>query len=570
MSREGIDMLQMRILSSLHRVFPSDCPIVSLARFTAAANEPLSFQAAFRLEGAEEKVCRVNVRTETELPLSTYLVGYVPVIHTDTAGLTGLPAPGLFGDMLLEKQTNPELIYEGAPWGREYYEKGEETLLIAADDCWQALWFTVNEHRQSIAPGRYPVTVTLESAADRAVLAQRTLEVEILPARLEPQTLLYTCWFHCDCLADYYGVDMFSDRFFKIMRDFVEKAARNGMNMLLLPAFTPPLDTCIGSERRTAQLVRIEKRGDSYSFDFSLMKRYLDVAREAGIDYFEHAQLFSQWGALAAPKIVATVDGREQRIFGWDTEAAGEDYARFLRAYLPQLTAFLRAEGLQGRVLFHISDEPTDANEAAYARAKAVVSDLLEGWMLGDPLADYRFYENGLVSTPICATDAIDAFLGRCDHLWAYYTGGQLQGGLSNRVLITPPERNRMLGVQLYVHRIEGFLHWGYNYYYDKLSHGLFDPRTNPCGYNNHAGTSYIVYPGRKGDAIQSVRQKVFAEGLDDLRALQTLEKRKGRACCERLIQACFGTTTFRTAPDSPEAMLRFREAVNRALAESF
>ena len=314
--------------------------------------------------------------------------------------------------------------------------------------------------------------------------------------------------------------------------------------------------------------MRIRRDGERYSFDFSLMKRYLDVARDAGVEYFEHAQLFSQWGALAAPKIVATVNGREQRIFGWDTDAAGEDYARFLRAYLPQLTAFLRAEGLQGRVLFHISDEPTDANEAAYASAKAVVSDLLEGWMLGDPLADYRFYENGLVPTPICATDAIDAFLGRCDHLWAYYTGGQLRDGLSNRVFITPPERNRMLGVQLYYHRIEGFLHWGYNYYYDKLSHGLFDPKSNPCGFGNHAGTSYCVYPGRKGDAIQSVRQKVFAEGLDDQRALQTLEKRKGRACCEQLIHAHFGTPSFRTAPDSPEAMLAFREAVNRALAE--
>ena len=44
-------MLQMRILSSLHRVFPSDCPDVSLAHFTAAGNEPLSFQAAFRIAG---------------------------------------------------------------------------------------------------------------------------------------------------------------------------------------------------------------------------------------------------------------------------------------------------------------------------------------------------------------------------------------------------------------------------------------------------------------------------------------------------------------------------------------
>lgn len=28
-----------------------------------------------------------------------------------------------------------------------------------------------------------------------------------------------------------------------------------------------------------------------------------------------------------------------------------------------------------------------------------------------------------------------------------------------------PPQRNRILGMQLYVNEIVGFLHWGYNFY---------------------------------------------------------------------------------------------------------
>lgn len=561
-------MLEMRPLSSLHRVFPEACPDVRITKLTAAANEPLSFQAAFKLKGKAPKTMMVNVRSECELPLSTYYVGYVPVLHTDTEDFGPCHGPGLFPDMLLPKATNPELVYEGAPWGKKYYEKDEKTLLHAANDCWQSVWLTVNEDQREWKPGLYPVKIWFEDADTGAALAQQTLEIEIVPPLL-PQKLIYTDWLHCDCLADFYSVDVFSEAFFEIFRSFVTTAAQNGMNMLLLPAFTPPLDTPVSKERMTVQLVRVIRENEGYQFDFSLMKRFLDEARACGIEYFEHSHLFSQWGALAAPKIIATENGRERRVFGWDTDAAGPEYRRFLQAYLPAVTAFLTEEGLAGKVLFHISDEPNKDMEASYARAREAVGHLLDGWMVGDALSHYAYYEQGLVQTPICVTSTIDSFLGRCDHLWAYYTGGQYQDGLSNRILICPPERNRILGTELYAWNIEGFLHWGYNYYYDMLSHGLYDPKTNAGGYNMHAGSCYCVYPGRNGKAIQSISLKVFYEGINDMRALQTLEALKGRAVCQHIIEKHFGTIDFHVKPTGPEAMLAFRDEVNRALKEA-
>ncbi len=561
-------MFRMRLLSSLHRVFPAFCPDAQITRLSAAANEPLSFQAAFRLEGEMPKSTMVNVRSECALPLSTYLVGYVPVLHTDSKDFGECPPPGLFPDMLLPKQTNPELVREGAPWGAKYYEKGEETLINAANDSWQAVWFTINEDGKELKGGYYPVKIRFEEAATRTVLAQAELEVEILPVALVPQKLMYTNWFHCDCLADIYEVEVFSDRFFEIFAKHVRAAAKNGMNMLLTPAFTPPLDTPIHAERMTVQLVKVTKDQDSYSFDFSLLKRYLDIARSAGIEYFEHSHLFTQWGAKAAPKIVAVENGEEKQIFGWDTDATGPEYRDFVRAYLTAVTAFLTEQGLKGKILFHISDEPGTGMQDAYAKAKEIVGDLLDGFMVGDALSHYEFYEKDLVQTPICVTSTIDSFLGRCDDLWAYYTGGQYQNGLSNRILICPSERNRILGTELYANHIKGFLHWGYNYYYDMLSHGLYDPRTNPCGYNNHAGTSYCVYPGRNGEAIQSIRQKVFGEGINDYRALQTLETIKGRDACEAIMRKHFGKVDFHVRPESPETMLAFREDVNQELVQ--
>ena len=50
------------------------------------------------------------------------------------------------------------------------------------------------------------------------------------------------------------------------------------------------------------------------------------------------------------------------------------------------------------------------------------------------------------------------------------------------------------------------------------------------------------------------------------MRALQLLEKRRGREACEKLIEKHFGKVDFFTAPASPEQLLAFREDVNREI----
>jgi hypothetical protein len=189
--------------------------------------------------------------------------------------------------------------------------------------------------------------------------------------------------------------------------------------------------------------------------------------------------------------------------------------------------------------------------------------------MLGDALSHYEYYEKGLVQTPIVCTNHVADFVGRCKNLWAYYTGGQANDGLSNRILVMSAERNRILGIQMYYHKVKGFLHWGYNYYYDVLCHGLFDPKMNACGYNGHSGTSYFVYPSHDGTAIQSTRQKVFFEGINDYRALQLLEKKCGRKCAEDLVKKHFGDITFYTKPSSPTQILEFRAELNQMVVEN-
>lgn len=50
------------------------------------------------------------------------------------------------------------------------------------------------------------------------------------------------------------------------------------MNTLYTPLFTPPLDTAVGKERKTVQLVEVslDKEGN-YTFDFARLQRFIKM-----------------------------------------------------------------------------------------------------------------------------------------------------------------------------------------------------------------------------------------------------------------------------------------------------
>ncbi len=81
----------------------------------------------------------------------------------------------------------------------------------------------------------------------RELISKSVIKANVLPLNL-PKRPPNTSWFHCDCIASTYNVEIFSDRFFEIMENYVDKFTMNGLNMILTPAITPALDTPIGGE----------------------------------------------------------------------------------------------------------------------------------------------------------------------------------------------------------------------------------------------------------------------------------------------------------------------------------
>ncbi len=504
--------LNIKVLSHLAKVFPDKIFGEEIKIIEGAQNQELAFQLALSGEG-EYELAIISTLGE----LCAYRVGYVYSKMPIYAGIEDdnylTYKSGLFPDALIPFE------------GKITLEKGKN----------ESLWISLSGDKPA---GAHSITVCL--LKDGKIEAQASLEASIHPFDLPEKDIIFTQWFHSDCIATAHGVKPLSAKHWALMENYLRLASEHGMNMVLTPVLTPPLDTEVGGERPTVQLVDIEIVEGEYRFDFKDLIRYAKMARECGIKYLEINHMFTQWGASCAPKVIAKVNGRKKRIFGWETSASDPEYVRFLNALIPQIIDTLTAIGFKkDELFFHISDEPSLEQIESYQRAHDILAPLTEGCGRIDALSNLEFFKKGLIDTPVVAIDAIEPFMaeGVAD-LWGYYCCAQ-STKVSNRFFDMPSSRTRIIGTQIYKYALKGFLHWGYNFYYTQYSKRLeLNPfEESDAGGAFPSGDSFSVYPYGDG-AIPSIRQKVFAYALDDYRLLKLVESKIGVLNTHRLINA--------------------------------
>ncbi|HBA47783.1 MAG TPA: hypothetical protein DCZ91_08280 [Lachnospiraceae bacterium] len=474
-------------------------------------------------------------------------------------------------NVMCRRSCNPEsydqdyLFYDARMAPDLLRDVAEEMIPVTGE--WQSLWidiFAGERHK----PGMYRLVIRLMTEGGETAAAC-SVEIRVIGQVLPPLPILHTEWFHCDGIADYYGVDVFSEEFWRIFRNFIQVYVKRGGNMIYVPILTPPLDTEVGLERTTVQLVKVEQEGEEYCFDFSDLGRFLDICLEEGIAHFEINHLFTQWGATAAPKVVAWTGGECRRIFGWDTSSDDPGYLRFLGVLIPALKEYLKGRGLLDHTYFHISDEP-NPESVQYQTSQGAVRHLLEGCTIIEAVSDYEYYAKGLVDIPVCATNHIEPFLeNRPPVLWSYFCCSQTVE-VPNRFISMPSWRNRIYGILLYWLKIDGFLHWGFNFYNSMLSKKKINPYdTVDADGGFPAGDPFLVYPGKDGIPEESIRIMVQDEAINDYRALYALESRIGRNKVMDLIRQEAGMElSFRQYPKGDEFITGLREKVNLLLAQ--
>ena len=531
-------------VSSLQRVFPDGrCDLTEHNCDSVLKGERYSYQIAYK--SSEKFFAEIVIDSPLSQFITVRSVGNVPSelpVYESDCEFCERNEPGLFPDVLFPIENNRVLIKR-----QNFY----------------ALWITVDLPKDMDA-GDYEIKIKLKK--DGETISENIFGLHVINAVLPEQKLIYTQWFHSDSIANYYKIPVFCEKFWALVESFIKAAVHTGVNMLLTPVFTPPLDTEIGGERLTVQLVDVKLENGKYSFGFDRFIRWVRLAQKCGIKYFEISHLFSQWGAKYTPKIMAEVNGRQKRIFGWETSADSIEYDEFLSAFIPQLIKVIRSLGIEKSTFFHISDEPNEDQIESYSMAKSAVAPLLEDFPIIDALSDYSFYESGIINNPIPCTNDIESFIEKgFPHPWTYYCCGQ-GGKLSNRFFGMPLSTTRIIGFQLFKYGIEGFLQWGFNFYNSQYSLRSIDPfAVTDADSAFPSGDSFTVYPGKSG-AIESVRSEVFFQALQDMRALTLLCDRIGKKRTIATVEANFGIITFFDYPRGTEKMLNLRKSVNNYL----
>jgi hypothetical protein len=507
-------MIHAWLATSLRRFFPGS-PAESAASLAipCARGERISFQAVFRT-GDEPMVATAVATCSRNLRCSVRRVGYVPLRHLQT----GTPADDLEGTAFLPGLVPDPLFVED-----RVHAGPHET---------NAFWFTITVAAQC-EPGLHPVHVLL--IADSGEKISLLAELEVQPACLAPRVdFPITHWLYADALVDYYGVDLGSSAFWELLDSYFANYAEHGLDMVMVPLLTPPLD----GVKRPTQLLGISLEGGQYTFDWTWVDRWIEAARANGIHGFEWSHLFSQWGARYAPRVYEGHGETKTLLWSPRTGALSPAYVQFLEALLPELERFVVSEQVLEQSWFHISDEPhvapppsadddppIDAHTGSYAEARALLHKLAPWMRVLETVEDPTFVRDGLVDMGVPLLPTAPKFVAEGLPSWTYFCCLP-RGRFLNRLLDTPLTKIRMTGWLLHRLGAQGFLHWGYNYWYRAGTTDLIDPYDIPDGARWPewaAGDPFVVYPGPSGP-VDSIRWEVFAESLQDLALLRAAE----------------------------------------------
>jgi len=532
-------MLKTKFISSLDKPFTDESfdNYSAISKITALKGERVSFQLLYTNEKDEVSKSLLICRTE----LCGSMAKYASIRELKTVAVHK-PVGGVFDDNYLRTSPGiyPDLLYP-LPEGGHF---------AAARNILNSHWIDIaipEDYDEQLIGS----TLTVKIYSEDELISENTIDIEVINAVLPPQKLIHTQWFSNESIIAYYNVKNGSAKHYEIMENYLTVAAKNGMNMVMLPVF---------------DLANIKKNGGKYYFSFSKLNRFIEMCDRIGIEYLEIPHFFMPGKVDKAAAITYTENG-ELKSFG-ESASTDPEYISFLRAFLKAFISYMKKRGDDKRCYFHIADEPSLECIDMFRKAKESVADLLEGYNVVDAIFDIEFWEQGLVTTPVPVTSHIAPFLdAKVENLWTYYCMGP-QIEYSNRFVSQKGACTRSIGMQMYKFGIKGFLHWALNYYYGGDTPGLVNPYVELSGKNwVPAGDSFSVYPAPDGTCYESIRLLILHDAFQDIRAMDLCESLYSHDEVVCAIEEELGAKLeFSVCAKSTEQMDRIRDRINRMI----
>jgi hypothetical protein len=539
-------------VDSLTKLFPDDPKnahaIDMPYRFQAARNSNLSVQFVMRSPVTVGDIyVEIMPMAGPGMPIDTISVRRVEnvVVTTNTPDTPKeelvREAPTLFPDALLEDF--PMTL------------KKNQTMTI---------WITVHIP-EGQAPGVYRSPILLRQGTE--VLDRINFSILVHPASVpSPVPLSITNYFNLSerHIEQFYGCSPFSDSWWRLIRNMAGFMSRYHQ-------------TSIGAN--PVRLARAEVIGGRLRYDFGNFERFIETFQIAGVPGpVEGGNLLVRQRRRDAPVMVRgwlTEDGKPvlREIEFKDPRAL-----QFLNDFLPALRQVLERRGWTKLYLQGILDEPNDWEVADFLRAAELVRKHLPGVRTIEPVGadqDLRFMEKTVdIWVPLLGTfekklDLFEAHRKRGGEVW-FYTALEPRGRYPNRFIDYSLLKVRLLHWINFKYNLNGFLHWGGNYWGPEP---LADtqPVINEGSTYLPPGDAYITYPDRNGlSLLSSIRLEQMREGIEDFGLLSHVAKQdaeKGRQLASEAVQSF--TEYVRDPGRFREIHLRLLQAASQAQATS-
>ncbi len=410
----------------------------------------------------------------------------------------------------------------------------------------QPVWIEVRTGRNMHA-GKYKAFIKVlghRLFEDEQFLKTLSFDIEVLDIDLGDPTnysFYLDLWQHNSNIARKYDVELWSDKHFEILRNYILTLADLGQKAITLVASEIPWSgqySCYAKDYCSNlfeyNIVNISKnREGKWNYDFSILNRYVRLCMECGIDQeIEVFGLINVWTLEDAGYGKVIEDYPDAvRIRYYDEECGSFRFMRKKKefeSYVKALESNFINNGWIDRVRI-VADEPADIkiykkriseirNIAPSFRYKAALNhvSLIEEQIEG--ITDYVPILTAIWEDYDKLKNIKDKISGK--FLFYVCCGPKFP----NTFIHSPLVESRLIPWLAYYLGLDGFLRWSYtawpndpltriSYLYPMLS----------------AGDTNFVYPGKDGKPILSLRYKNLKRGIRDFEILKMYEKKAGK-----------------------------------------
>lgn len=333
----------------------------------------------------------------------------------------------------------------------------------------------------------------------------------------------YTNWFMPELMASRHGLKEWSEAHWRMIGRYAGLMARARQNVFWV---------------RQADVFRVERKGPV--LDRGRLRRFVKTFTDAGLYYIEGSHVGGRTrGDWKLPTHDLVLTGKR---------ATSPEGNATLALIARQLMEEIERNGWRGRWIQHIADEPTATNAADYR----ILAGMVRKYMPGIPILDATM-DPGLVGAVDIWCPQVQEYqkhrarfeaqraLG--DRMW-FYTCCIPGGPWLNRLLDMELLRPALFGWAAALYGLDGFLHWGLNWYRPEQDPFKQSVTAHGPDYHLPAGDTHVVYPGT-GRPWSSLRLEAQREGFEDLELLRKLQHRDARRAGAIIRRAITGFNAY-------------------------